>query len=186
MIDIYISTGKNFSRCASNIFSFCCLAVVYVIWSSMAYGNPVNENSDGDKSLFFEDRGDYIIDYLNRLIWMKCPYVQEKGNGCKGSPGLLRHDVAEEEASRFNLGDFRKWRLPTLKELQSIYEVYISGVADSSIVNPLIGKRLGLYWTSTISDIYHRQYWALDSGDGEYGVYMYNSKFFVLFAHDFH
>ena len=87
-----------------------------------------------------------LTDNYTGLIWRKCPQGM-LGNDCKtGSPTLREWSKARVECENLNFAGKSGWRMPTLKELQSI--------VDSGSFDPSINKKFFIgtddpYWTLT-------------------------------------
>ena len=87
-----------------------------------------------------------ITDNYTGLIWKKCPQGIS-GSDCKaGSPSLRAWSKARVECENLNFAGKSGWRMPTLKELQSI--------VDSGSFDPAINKKFFIatddpYWTLT-------------------------------------
>jgi hypothetical protein len=96
----------------------------------------------------YKDNGDgTITDNYTKLMWAKCTQGNT-GKDCKGgSPSQREWSKARNECDALTLAKKTGWRLPTLKELQSI--------VDSGAFTPSINKTFFLntasspYWTST-------------------------------------
>lgn len=114
--------------------------------------SPINytDNKDGT-----------ITDNYTGLIWKKCPQGMF-GNDCKsGSPSIRIWSEASVECNNLNFAGKKGWRMPSLKELQSIVD---SGAANPSINKKFFKGSSDPYWT--------------DTSPAEYPV----SKFTVVFS----
>ena len=80
------------------------------------------------------------------MVWKKCPQGLT-GNDCQfGSPSIRIWSLSRVECENINFAGKTGWRLPTLKELQSI--------VDTTAFDPSINKKFFMssndpYWTST-------------------------------------
>jgi hypothetical protein len=98
--------------------------------------SPINYKDNGDGT---------ITDNYTKLIWMKCP-VGMSGSTCKsGSPALRSWSDARDSCKNLSLASKKDWRLPTLKELNSIVD---TGVFDPSVNKKFFGGTSDIYWTS--------------------------------------
>lgn len=107
------------------------------------------------------------------LTWARCPLGQELvGEGpdatCEGEPLTLTWQEAmqlvQERNAEVYLG-YDDWRLPNVKELQSITERQCFGPVVDLSVFPEMGIP---YWTSTSSDWHPEQAWAIEFFGGNY------------------
>jgi len=110
---------------------------------------------------YTDNKNGTITDNYTGLIWMKCPQGKT-GNDCKsGSVTFREWPKARVECENLNFASKKGWRLPTLKELQSI--------VDTGSYDPAINK--GFFVGSD------DPYWTLTS-PAEYSA----SKFTVIFS----
>ena len=98
--------------------------------------SPVNYKDNGDGT---------ITDNYTKLIWMKCP-VGMSGSTCKsGSPALRAWSVARDYCDDLNFAGKKDWRLPNLKELESIVS---TTSFDPSMNQKIFGGTSDIFWTS--------------------------------------
>ncbi len=110
---------------------------------------------------YTDNKNGTITDNYTGLIWKKCPQGMV-GNDCKsGSPSQRAWSKARVECEDLDFAGKKGWRLPNLKELQSI--------VDSGAFNPSINKNF-FYGTND-------PYWTLTSPAEHPG-----SKFTVIFS----
>ena len=115
--------------------------------------------------------GPIARDYIQKLEWMRCSVGQIWENGtCIGEIRMLSVREALEIAARLKNLDGGGWRLPRVKELQSIVTKVENRPRD---VEPNIDKETfpntfpGPYWTSDQS-FYSRQYqWSVNFLTGQ-------------------
>jgi hypothetical protein len=87
-----------------------------------------------------------ITDNYTGLIWKQCPQGLS-GNNCQyGSASLREWSKARVECENLNFAGKTGWRLPTVKELQSI--VYASST-DVAINKKFFVATKDAYWTLT-------------------------------------
>ena len=117
--------------------------------------------SSSNAQFFEEDH--LIIDVRNNIIWLRCSVGQTwniEDKTCTGDLVKLNHEeiaIAQEQASN-QLGG--KWRLPTLKELESlvcescsppkIKEQYFPGISPEA------------YWTSKPNFWNRKMFWSVN------------------------
>lgn len=72
----------------------------------------------------FHPNGDGTVTHLaTGLTWMQCSLGQEWQDGdCLDSAGFYSWSQAQETAENFEFAGFQDWRLPNIKELNSIVE----------------------------------------------------------------
>ena len=95
---------------------------------------------------YTDNKNGTITDNYTGLIWKKCPQGMT-GNDCKGGSATLREfSKARPECEKLNFAGKTGWRLPTLKELQSIVN---TGAFDPSINHNFFFSTNDPYWTAT-------------------------------------
>jgi len=109
----------------------------------------------------FTDNGNgTITDILTNLVWQKVPYKDS-----------LTWEDALKYADTLTLAGVSKWRLPNIKELQSIND---EGLINPS-VNTIFFTNIGVkkYWTSTTLPNQTTKAWYMET---QYGVTTYDNK----------
>lgn len=100
---------------------------------------------------YTDNKNGTITDNYTSLIWKKCPQGMS-GNDCKnGSPSYRILSESQTECSKLNFAGKVGWRLPTLKELQSIVD---TGTYDPSINKNFFSGTDDPYWTDTAPAAY--------------------------------
>ncbi|HRI01863.1 MAG TPA: DUF1566 domain-containing protein [Saprospiraceae bacterium] len=111
-------------------------------------------------SHFTDNRDGSITDHLTGLLWQKIP-----------NPDSLSWEEALLYAESLSLAGYSDWRLPNIKELQSIN--------DESIINPSLNKSYfgvtasNKYWSSTTLPNQTSKAWYLNT---QYGITTYDTK----------
>lgn len=99
----------------------------------------------------FTDHADgTVTDNQTGLMWKKCSEGQtwnSATNGCDGSAALYTWKAALERAQAVNGGGSTGWRVPNIKELNSIVEVQCAEPAINLAVFP--NTPSGAFWTSS-------------------------------------
>lgn len=91
----------------------------------------------------------YWVDTGTGLMWTKVDSSIRKGAG--DSTGLLNWDEAVDYCRRLQLGDHKDWRLPTIEELEGIYDpkLLVPGLDKPAIKGNL---RVSIdHWSTTPS-----------------------------------
>ncbi len=90
-----------------------------------------------------------VIDNLTNLMWQQIPYNDS-----------LTWEQALIYADTLNIGNFNDWRLPNIKELQSLNDETITNPSiNSNIFNGILPKH---YWSSTSLPNQQTKAWYLD------------------------
>ena len=121
--------------------------------------------------------GPVARDYVQKLEWMRCSIgMVWEDDSCVGEIKMLSVAETQELIDRIKDLNGGGWRLPTVKELQSLITAVESRPKD---IEPKINQETfpgtypGLYWSSDQS-FYARQYqWAVNFLTG----YSYNRSF---------
>jgi hypothetical protein len=109
----------------------------------------------------FTDKGDGTIkDNLTGLTWQKVP-----------NPDSLTWGNALTYAENLTLGGFSDWRLPNIKELQSISDDKLVNPSVSTTFFPAIGVKK--YWSSTSLPNQTTRAWYLYT---QFGITTYDLK----------
>ena len=110
----------------------------------------------------FIDNGDGVItDSRTGLIWQKGTAAEQ------GSPLLMTWEEALGYCENLNLGERQSWRLPTIKELDSIVDL---SVCVSAINASFTDTQNAKYWSSTSADDSRSSAWVIDFSSGDDGV----------------
>jgi hypothetical protein len=118
-------------------------------------------------SRFTDNLDGTVEDNVSGLIWAKCMYGETYNigdNSCSGTATTRNWKQAVEFADASIHAGFNDWRLPNIKELQSIVERQCHTPAQNETLFPT-----GLYilWTSTPSSVDSDKAWyVLISRDG--------------------
>jgi hypothetical protein len=112
-------------------------------------------------SSHFSDNSDgTITDHLTDLVWQKTP-----------APDSMTWESALVFSANLSLAGHDDWRLPNIKELQSLSEVSIANPSVNSAFFPQIG--LKKYWASTSLPNQTTKAWYLDT---RFGITTYAEK----------
>ncbi|MEY4903164.1 MAG: hypothetical protein RLZZ292_979 [Bacteroidota bacterium] len=109
----------------------------------------------------FTDNGDgTITDNLTNLVWQKTP-----------NPNLLTWEDALKYAENLTFATVSDWRLPNIKEMQSINDESVTKPSVSTTFFPTIGVKK--YWSSTSLPNQTTKAWYLDT---QFGITTYDEK----------
>ncbi len=126
-------------RCTVAIL-FCC-AIVLLLCCSVAMAAPFVDNGNGT-----------VSDNKTGLIWQQ------------GEPGYMNWQAALDYCNGLELANKTNWRLPNVKELESL--------TDDSRYNPAIDRNFfpnanaSFYWSSTTFASFPDDAWSVNFGDG--------------------
>ena len=134
---------------------------------------------------FFED-GYTIKDVRNNIIWLRCTVGQTwdyDTDTCTGELVKLNHEeieIAKLQAAQ-QLGGL--WRLPTLKELESIICKQCKNPKVNEKYFPKISSEA--YWTRTPNKLNSKMYWTVNFMTGHtYSRFFSYQQLPVLFVQD--
>ena len=135
------------------------------LWAGMSSGQncvaTIAESTPADRFIL---NGDEVIDTRTQLIWKRCSLGQS-GNNCEtGSAGTYAWQQALEAAYTDPADPGPQWRLPNLKELQSIFEQSCSDPAVNLSVFP--NTVSGWYWSASGSARNGEDAWAMNFNFG--------------------
>ncbi len=123
-----------------------------------AVRNPISPTNIANQ---FTDNGDGTIrDNLTNLLWQKTPH-----------PDTLTWEQALTYAENLTLGGFSDWRLPNIKELQSINDERLISPSVTTNFFPNVGIKK--YWSSSSLPNQTTKAWYLST---QYGITTYDFK----------
>ena len=109
----------------------------------------------------FEPQGEEVVlDHLTGLFWEKKP-----------NPNSMSWENALTTAEELNLSGFSDWRLPNIKELQSLHEVTFIQPCINTSFFPYMGIKK--YWSSTSLSNQVTKAWYLETN---FGITSYDTK----------
>ena len=143
--------------------------------------------SDG---LRLQRDGPVARDYLNKLEWMRCSVGQHwESDTCMGEVLMMSVAEANEVIQRVSGLDGGEWRLPTVKELQSIVSKVENRPDDFKAnidLETFPNTFAGPYWSSDQS-FYSKQYqWSVNFFTGQsYNRFFPYQKLAVRLVRDY-
>jgi hypothetical protein len=111
-------------------------------------GSQYNEQQS-KQARYIDHNNGSVSDKRTGLTWQVCALGQQwqKDNTCELTPGLYHWQEAMLLAKENTDSDSDNWRLPTIKELNSIVEYQCNNPAINQAVFPNAGKNM--HWSST-------------------------------------
>ncbi|CAK0744897.1 exported hypothetical protein [Gammaproteobacteria bacterium] len=158
-------------------FIFILLSAPLAFANSCPSGNVLTTPS----SDFVDNQDGTMTHKKTGLMWAKCSVGQNYNYGnCDGSALLMAWGDALTAAINYGVGGYQDWRLPNVKELQSLVERGCHSPAINDSVFP--GTSAGEYWTST-TYTYDPQYvWHFNFGAGHSSADTRNNGYAVRFV----
>lgn len=100
-----------------------------------------------------------VTDSVTGLMWKQCSEGQS-GSSCTGTTTAMGWTFALKATVASNFAGYNDWRLPNAKELESIVDYRCNTPAINEAVFPATVS--GIYWSSTTSNNYGPNAWAID------------------------
>ena len=152
--------------------------LIAITFSTYAYAAtcPPNITQSSPDTQFSDNNDGTVTDNKTKLMWARCDY----GVDWSSSPSSSCIENADDNektwdeafaivntANANNFGMHSDWRLPNIKELQSLVErsCYLPAINDTvfSVVDSNLSVR---YWTSTPSITTDDSAWTVDFSNG--------------------
>ncbi|AOW77633.1 hypothetical protein A3Q34_12690 [Colwellia sp. PAMC 20917] len=138
--------------------------------SSVQAAHTCNDNiTKSTPTARFTDNADgTVTDTVTDLTWMRCTLGESwDGANCTGAAQTYDWQEALTEADSSNLATHTNWRLPNIKEMQSIVEYACYDPAFNVSVFPESSNSNPQYWSSSIySKTNYHSAWALSQASG--------------------
>jgi hypothetical protein len=116
----------------------------------------------------FKDNGNgTLTDNKTGLIWKQCLEGQDYP-GCSGQVYGYDWNGALEEAANSNFAGSSNWRVPSIRELESLVETGCSGPAINAALFPNVYS--GEHWSSSPASGNPQSAWTVNFGSGYSGV----------------
>ena len=118
----------------------------------------------------YSDNGDgTVTDPTTGLIWMRCAMGQALDNfGCGGTANSYTFDQANALTGTTAFADHNDWRVPNIRELQTIVDRSVSNPSINSVAFP--GTSSSNFWSASVLPGYTGGAWfvAFNSGGAYY------------------
>ena len=108
----------------------------------------------------FETVADGIRDRYTGLVWQRCAQGQSGAECENGTALVLNLDEAKAEASALRQRSGKAWRLPTIKELESIVELGCRAPSSNPELFP--ATPIHPFWSTTAAATAPAQHWFLN------------------------
>ncbi len=108
-----------------------------------------------------------VTDNLTGLTWVKDPSELGEGWGSPGGPSRMNWQDAIKNCKKLNFAGRKDWRLPTIKELQSLIDYEKRNPAINTEFFPNTQSRW--YWSGTPVAGYSYVAWVVYFGGGDVG-----------------
>ncbi len=118
------------------------------------------------------------LDYKTDLIWMRCLLGQTSVNGtCKGSATPYKWQDALVQAEKVVFAGKDDWRLPNIKELQSLLEHRCSPAISPIFLS--FTPTNHAYWSSSLSVSKSNGAWGVEFNSGGTGEVSQDALYYV-------
>lgn len=109
---------------------------------------------------FTVHNGGTVTHHATGLMWMRCSLGQEwSGGSCIEEAIIYNWQSALQAAEGYTFADYSDWRVPNIKELESIVEYSCIDTAINATIFP--ATRSGYYWTSSSFGAYNFGAWSV-------------------------
>ena len=130
------------------------IAALWLVVSSTVFAQSCNSSvTASTPNSRFTHNGDTVTDNKTNLVWMTCSLGQAwDGSTCSGSANIKTWSTAINDAENFSFSGYIDWRVPNIKELNSIVEVACESPAINDAIFPSTeygSRNDGFYWSSS-------------------------------------
>ena len=149
-----------------------CLLALLAISFSLSADQVINTSIANEwPNERYEVHGDgTVTDTVTGLMWLQCSLGQDPNDNCSGFYSTHDWQEALETAESYSLGAYSDWRLPNIKELDSLAALDRYDPAINSTVFP--NTPSNQYWSASpeAGESSNADVWLLDfdnAGDGK-------------------
>lgn len=153
-------------------------SIILIITTTTSYAQTCNFNiqtTRPDSRYIIMSGGTEVKDTVTGLIWQRCSVGQQwNGSTCTGT--AITHTWQQALSVAKNLGN--GYRLPNIKELQSLVEIkcYDPAINISRFPN----TQSNYYWSSSpFGYPYSNNAWYVDFSRGEHHDYFQSNSYYV-------
>ena len=114
---------QNKMQCLSFTLRISLIVLCGIILPSLSYAQECKSGAKVTDSYLADNNDGTISDSNTGLMWQKCSLGQT-GNNCTGTAKNYTWEEALEAAESNRDNGYNNWRLPNIKELQSIVEPF--------------------------------------------------------------
>lgn len=136
----------------------------------------IRETAPASRFLVDAGRGT-VLDLDTGLMWRRCAEGLDGPECTLGALDFLTWGNALSAAADSQYAGYSDWRLPNLKEMQSLLELSCLDPALNLKVFP--NAPVAQFWTSSPGPISYNA-WYVYSGQGEFAMHNMDDKFFQL------
>ena len=117
--------------------------------SNLQYKHNTNIVNDWPDDRYTINNDGTVTDTLTNLIWLQCSLGQDPSNNCSGDAVTYTWQEALVAAEAYELNSLTDWRLPNIKELESLVALdrYDPAINSTVFPNTFSDK----YWSSSPS-----------------------------------
>ena len=145
-------------------FLLCCTLFVTSPQAQIIINYTPNNTPDSRYTLHEDGT---VTDTWTGLMWQRCSLGQSwNGGACNGTVSAYNWQQALQQSNSNNLAGYSDWRLPSIRELQSIVAYDRYGMAINGYIFPNMTSHF--YWSSSPYDYrYINRVWTIDFSNGE-------------------
>lgn len=155
--------------------SICIFFILLCVSNTLHATPPVAYiTEEWENSRYIDNGDDTITDKRTLLMWKQCSEgittdPSNLGGACNSGTPILLYEwsVALAHAENHSFEGYNDWRLPNIKELQSLAAYNRSEPTINETLFPVTS--FDHYWTNTIGSN-NNEAWILDFSDGKSGV----------------
>ncbi|MCJ8314994.1 MAG: DUF1566 domain-containing protein [Saccharospirillaceae bacterium] len=141
-----------------NIVIICLLSLVALNSVAQICPEGIKQTKPDTQYLITGDNDDLVIDTQTGLMWIRCSLGQMwDGNSCTGTATTYNWQQALNAADTHSFAGFSDWRVPNLKELESLVEPACYSPAINQSIFPNTNSTF--YWSSSPTAINTANAW---------------------------